>query len=213
MRKSKLAAIAICMVISLSPALAAAQITKCVDAGGNVTYSDRGCDNGNSSKVKISDNTTDGTQYRKSVIRQKSQAATQAYQAENQQSTPSQDNYEQEARERSLGIDAKSRKYSATQIKAMQEAMKMPDSRNLILDIKRGKYTAAELRAKFNLPNDSPAKVNANMPASAPGVITNCDPSGCWDSNGLRYNKGTGTTYFSASGSSCQLIGGQMQCP
>ena len=54
-----------------------------------------------------------------------------------------------------------------------------------------------------------------SMPASTtstPISIVNCDVAGCWDTNGTRYNKGAGDTYFPSTGGSCQNIGGQMQC-
>ncbi len=48
----------------------------------------------------------------------------------------------------------------------------------------------------------------------APGVITSCDPGGCWDSNGERYNRGAGNTLFPANGSpACQVLGNQLHCP
>lgn len=53
---------------------------------------------------------------------------------------------------------------------------------------------------------------SAPMPQRAPSTITNCDSSGCWGSDGTRYNKGAGDTYFPSTGGSCQNIGGQMQC-
>jgi hypothetical protein len=53
---------------------------------------------------------------------------------------------------------------------------------------------------------------SAPMPQRSPSVITNCDDSGCWGSDGTRYNKGAGNTYFPSTGGSCQNIGGQMQC-
>ncbi len=49
-------------------------------------------------------------------------------------------------------------------------------------------------------------------PASVPNNITNCDGAGCWGSNGTRYNKGAGNTYFPSTGGVCQSVGGQMQC-
>ncbi len=53
----------------------------------------------------------------------------------------------------------------------------------------------------------------SSMPApQTPSIITSCDPSGCWDNLGNRYNKGAGNTYFGPSGA-CQMIGGMMQCP
>lgn len=47
-----------------------------------------------------------------------------------------------------------------------------------------------------------------------PGVITSCDGAGCWDSNGVRYNRGAGPTYFSSDGHTCQAVapGVPMQC-
>jgi len=53
---------------------------------------------------------------------------------------------------------------------------------------------------------------SAPVTPKAPTVITNCDPAGCWGSDGTRYNKGAGDTYFPSTGGSCQNIGGQMQC-
>ncbi len=45
-----------------------------------------------------------------------------------------------------------------------------------------------------------------------PSVITSCDPGGCWDNLGNRYNTGDGITYFGPKGA-CQLIAGMMHCP
>lgn len=52
------------------------------------------------------------------------------------------------------------------------------------------------------------------MPASrpTPSNMASCDGAGCWDTNGTRYNKGTGDTYFPSTGGVCQNVGGQMQC-
>lgn len=52
----------------------------------------------------------------------------------------------------------------------------------------------------------------APAPAPVPNSITNCDGAGCWGSNGTRYNKGAGNTYFPSTGGVCQSVGGQMQC-
>ena len=43
-------------------------------------------------------------------------------------------------------------------------------------------------------------------------TVTNCDGAGCWGSDGTRYNRGAGNTYFPSNGGSCQDVGGQMQC-
>lgn len=53
---------------------------------------------------------------------------------------------------------------------------------------------------------------SAPAPQRAPSTITNCDSTGCWGTDGTRYNKGAENTYFPSTGGSCQNIGGQMQC-
>lgn len=53
---------------------------------------------------------------------------------------------------------------------------------------------------------------SAPMPQRQPSTITNCDGAGCWGSDGTRYNRGAGDTYFPSTGGSCQNVGGQMQC-
>lgn len=53
---------------------------------------------------------------------------------------------------------------------------------------------------------------SAPMPQRPPSTITNCDGAGCWGSDGTRYNRGAGDTYFPSTGGVCQGVGGQMQC-
>lgn len=60
-------------------------------------------------------------------------------------------------------------------------------------------------------PNPS-SSVSALSVPSAPSQIVNCDEAGCWDTNGIRYNKGAGETYFPSTGGVCQNVGGQMNC-
>lgn len=75
--------------------------------------------------------------------------------------------------------------------------------------------TRAQIEALASLETGQPMPSRASSDkssAAAPRNMTNCDGSGCWDSNGTRYNKGAGNTYFPSGGGVCQNIGGQMQC-
>lgn len=67
-----------------------------------------------------------------------------------------------------------------------------------------------------NLPDDPVAASPSTIPMKAtppPPIITNCDQSGCWDSNGGRYNRaGNSSTYFSSTGA-CTRVGTSMNCP
>jgi len=89
---------------------------------------------------------------------------------------------------------------SAEQQRLINEASQpIPGSRGL---------TASQRNAIAGLSNTS-----NNISNSAPtSSTTNCDSAGCWGTDGTRYNKGAGNTYFPPTGGSCQNIGGQMQC-
>ena len=60
--------------------------------------------------------------------------------------------------------------------------------------------------------SNSNSSYSAPMTQRQPSSITNCDSAGCWGSDGTRYNRGAGDTYFPSTGGSCQNVGGQMQC-
>lgn len=88
----------------------------------------------------------------------------------------------------------------AEQQQLINEASKpIPGSRGL---------TASQRNAIAGISNPTNNVSNSSPPSS----ITNCDSAGCWGTDGTRYNKGAGNTYFPSTGGSCQNIGGQMQC-
>lgn len=60
--------------------------------------------------------------------------------------------------------------------------------------------------------SNSNSSYSAPMPQRQSSTITNCDGLGCWGSDGTRYNRGAGDTYFPSTGGVCQGVGGQMHC-
>ena len=58
------------------------------------------------------------------------------------------------------------------------------------------------------------AKRPYNLPSglSKPIVITSCDPGGCWDNLGGRYN-GSGDILFGPGGQACRKTGNKLICP
>ncbi len=62
--------------------------------------------------------------------------------------------------------------------------------------------------------SDYPQISSTSFPSTTPQprTMTNCDGAGCWDTQGTRYNRAAGNTYFPSSGGSCQSVGDQMQC-
>lgn len=119
-------------------------------------------------------------------------------------STPKNTNYSNQF----SGLDA--------QLRYEQRKKESQDRQDLIGSIKpdsKGRYTAAQRQALAGLDNGQSSQSNYSAPIQrAPSNITNCDSTGCWGSDGTRYNKGAGSTYFPSTGGSCQSIGGQMQC-
>lgn len=63
-------------------------------------------------------------------------------------------------------------------------------------------------------PATQPALLLPPLPPVAiphPPVLTTCDPSGCWDANGARYNQ-QGPVLMGPRGA-CTLQGGSLNCP
>lgn len=48
--------------------------------------------------------------------------------------------------------------------------------------------------------------------APVPTTITNCDPSGCWDNLGNRYNRNGSSGFTRNDGKLCQQVGTQLNC-
>jgi hypothetical protein len=72
----------------------------------------------------------------------------------------------------------------------------------------------ARIPYQLILPPPLPAPVPAPAPAGpqAPLPLTTCDPGGCWDAGGSRYNGGIGNNLLDRSGRLCQRNGAWTQC-
>lgn len=76
--------------------------------------------------------------------------------------------------------------------------------------------TAKQMEICFGRSSGS-SSASSSYPApapvtSSPSSVGNCDGSGCWGSDGTRYNSAGGGNYYSQDGRFCQNIGGQLQC-
>ena len=175
----------------LLPCSASAQVFKCVDASGKITFSDQGCATGHTgSTISVTPaNSIDSSQYR-------SQPPAYSEPAPHQQPGGTR------VAVVGAGNDAERQRK-----KLCKEAFTPHKGAHGLTAAQRAH--AAQLCAGINLPAPMPHAAPA-----APAGITNCDAGGCWDTNGMRYNKGAGTTHFPANGGpACQLIDGQMICP
>lgn len=170
-----------------------AGVMKCVDSKGNITFSDSGCASAKMGQhVYIAPtNTSDNPNKRDGYSAGESEY-NYGY-GSTTRATRSSDNLN-----------------AAQQIQARRyEDRQRIENDSRMSNFNKGTNGRPLTRAQRGLPSTS---YSAPMPPSAPPNITSCDGAGCWDSQGTRYNKGGGNTYFPSTGGSCQGIGGTMQC-
>jgi hypothetical protein len=55
-------------------------------------------------------------------------------------------------------------------------------------------------------------KTAATVPAEPSALIVSCDPGGCWDENGVRYDAAGGGVFIRIDGRSCESIRDRMVC-
>ena len=96
------------------------------------------------------------------------------------------------------------------QINAFQRSDAQPDRYMKLLRLLILCTTSTGVVAAIPTP---PAYKPAEASAAAPSVlIVSCDPGGCWDENGVRYDLAGGGIFIRRDGKSCQSIRGRMTC-
>ena len=51
------------------------------------------------------------------------------------------------------------------------------------------------------------------VPLPGPGrLVVSCDPGGCWDEFGVRYDRADASVFVRVDGRSCLMIKGRMHC-
>ncbi|RKG43836.1 MULTISPECIES: DUF4124 domain-containing protein [Acinetobacter] len=173
-----------------------AGVYKWVDAKGNVTYSSKPPPTGaKQQKIETIRSLGSAPAPQRTYSQSNRNSAQQSYQSQNysrqtysqpQQQTRS---AEQEAERQALLRSASTPYSGARGLTASQ--------RNTLSTLNGG---------------DNSSGGYSNSSQRQPSTVSNCDSSGCWGSDGTRYNRGAGDTYFPSTGGSCQNVGGQMQC-
>ncbi|MGP3616803.1 DUF4124 domain-containing protein [Pseudomonas aeruginosa] len=198
------APIAVVTLLSL-PISAPAQVFKCIDSSGKITFSDQGCAAGHSAAaIDVAPaNTLDSSQYRNPQPQPEvPDRVAPSVRSGVQVNVVGGDNDAERERKRLC----------------KEASTPYPGSRGGLTSAQLA--AAAQLCAGVSVPmptTPAPAGGSARRAPTAPGapgVLTSCDDSGCWDSNGARYNRGAGNTHFPANGGpACELVGGNMVCP
>lgn len=165
----------------------AQQVFKCVNEHGRLVYSDYACPE-KARSVQIIDakpNTLDMTEAREQNFR------------------------EQIRREEELARQA-------YENELRRQAWEMEDAQRRAQE--EQKQRQAELRKALN-PPDPREQRRRNRPASAipmppepPSIITSCDPGGCWDTQGRRFNSAGGGNFHRSDGKFCVGAGPNVIC-
>ena len=61
-------------------------------------------------------------------------------------------------------------------------------------------------------PAPPPAKADLVPAGAASVLVVSCDPGGCWDEYGMRYDAAGGGVFIRRDGKSCQSVRGRMIC-
>jgi hypothetical protein len=234
-----IAALAIFLAVFAVSKNADARIVKCVDEKGKVTYTDMGCSAQaqRNSKVTVTNNAMDSSHLKAFIQREEQERQMQEQRdaaASQQRREADASKKDNEARQKALKAattphpGAKKGQLTSNQRRILSEMMRDQDAigkeaRKVLCDDATKDYTGRGLTASqqaaaaqcagYDVPIPPPPVVQNKLPTT-PSVITSCDPAGCWDNNGIRYNKGAGATHVPSNGDpACQLINGQMHCP
>lgn len=187
------------------------EIYKWVDAKGNVTYSSKPPPNGIKRQPIETIRSLNTTQ---------TQSTNKPYEFKSNSSIPTTYRDPRDAYHRPVN-----RPNPPPQQTPEQEALRQKIIQEASTPYKgsqNGQLTANQLRtlaamdgvnvSSGDSDSSSNGSYSAPMTQRPPSTITNCDGAGCWGSDGTRYNRGAGDTYFPSTGGVCQGVGGQMQC-
>ncbi|WP_431106594.1 DUF4124 domain-containing protein [Variovorax paradoxus] len=205
------------LALVLAACSASAQVTKCKLPNGTITYGDGPCPVGAAdSRVNTTANVVDGSDQRAAAARMRDD------QARNDQTTPG------------AAIIGGGRRPGApiddAACRAAQRDLEMAGSR-VRTEVARGNHPgpsgsavrSAELKVDAacgtNLAASRTASSNARPAGSAPSPvpeppaqIVTCDPAGCWDTAGRRYNNAAGGNFSRSDGAFCTRAGPNAIC-
>ena len=187
------------LVIFMAPAFSQ-QVFKCINEGGQSQYSDRPC--GASAKMlnqsTLRANTMDGAEGRALAARNRQEAYQSrpgGYAGQSGANCPS-------------DLEIRNLETSASSITASKEQRQMA-----------GRAVTAARACKYggNVEPAEPAPSKRAESVSTGGIpqpaqLTSCDPAGCWDTTGTRYNRAAGGNFFRSDGKFCTSSGAQLIC-
>src|SRR5690554_6644764 len=192
-----------------------AGVYKCVDEQGKVIFTDSACStNTTITKVEINvANTLDSSTVRKEIHERQIKEEFEQYQQPERRSRVT------VLKDDTKDINSNKRSMDRARRVACDEAITpyKASPNGQLTKRQRAMASACSQGASFNeverISNEH--KQYAPTPSSAPGIpaiITNCDGTGCWDTQGNRYNNADGGNAYRQDGAFCQQIGNGFVC-
>ncbi|MGJ7553058.1 DUF4124 domain-containing protein [Variovorax sp. RB3P1] len=205
------------LALVLAACSASAQVTKCKLSNGTITYGDGPCPAGAvDSRVNTTANVVDGSDQRAAAARMRDD------QVRNEQPAPG---------ATIIGSSKRSGgPIDEAACRAARRDLDMAGSR-VRTEVARGNHPgpsgsavrSAELKvdaacgtsiAASRAASTTAHSTNAAPPPipEAPAQIVNCDPAGCWDTAGRRYNNAAGGNFSRSDGAFCTRAGPNAIC-
>ncbi|MGB4672379.1 MAG: DUF4124 domain-containing protein [Azovibrio sp.] len=193
---------------------ASAQVYKCKTPTGGTLVSDRPCDGANKTvDVRRSEPVTLEQQMQAAEVQQRRRQQLGQMEAE-------------ESAHRARLAEREAQRAPEISPEMARRRQQLCDEASTPMKGSQGGLTASQRSvlascAGLNVPAPAPASIpipvpimpSAALPPPPPSVITSCDPGGCSDSNGNRYNGTAGQGAFHRQdGRFCLHVGDQMQC-
>lgn len=186
-------AIATLIICAFVSGTALAQVYKCKDASGSITYSNLGCQTSHSGRAIMRERSFD----------EKMREREEAYEAEMLKQERRRIKAEQQAAEDAAFAQEHARQ--AAEASAGSSYSQRLQQRNAAVSSNLGR---PKTRAERGLP-----PLRTGNPNPAPSVMTHCAGGFCHDNQGGVYHQhGNGTTMTGPSGSTCVQTGSMVQC-
>lgn len=207
-----------------------ARVFRCEEASGAIRFSDVPCARGEAeAEYAVKPNTVDTSGAREQILKRQVQSLQEQLQQQQQQQQASQpavigrtqpdlqaeriDTAACEQATRAYEIEAGSMLSDKASVEmkraAMYGACGMREPDKVEINVNNNNFDRGYRHDRPRLPPRPPREVVPHNPN--PG-IARCDGSGCWGSDGQRYERASGNTYYGPNGP-CQRAGSLLRCP
>ena len=186
-----------------------AQVYKCPDPANNrITYSDAPCTGGRRLESRRTQAEIMAERQQAAYELQRSQAQHQRIEALQNRAPQQPSQARQASSSCPSELEIKNLETAASSIIGSEAEKKM--KRQALLQARACATGGSTAEADPDPPRHRERASTSSTPQ--PTQLTNCDPAGCWDTTGTRYNRAAGGNFFRSDGKFCTGAGAQLIC-